>query len=240
MIGVLLLFLMVYGGVCGAQDPKKAAPAPKTAPDSYTLWFVEYQKALTNTMPVLTDEDKALLQEALTMKPIGGSPTAYRLWLKDGLDWFIQSYGTMVTDQQFEKLSYIIAGIPDLNYTQGAFDAYMELVIREVSGFLPILDDSKRKYFEYFKMAQPKTHLQRDYQTWFLKMMQIKKHMESLSSDTQDEVIAFLQAIQPPQAVSGARVFQVSEETLLKIRNYLQNQQANNALQEVEAILTAP
>ncbi|MBN1471522.1 MAG: hypothetical protein JW925_07065 [Syntrophaceae bacterium] len=205
--------------------------------DDYQAWFNTFITDFQKYPGTLDAENKADLATLFEMKPGGNnSGRYYGVWFNKAFCWFIDDTHDIARPSEDEKMKYILDAMPDLNNTGQFYNQYLQYVLKKIEDFMPVLDDSDKKCFEYFKKAKPK-NTGKDYKIWLTEYNRIKEDYGPVYTDNENYILRFLMEIKPEGEKNQNAVYRVRGETLLRIKYLIQNNEPNTAANEIDKIL---
>lgn len=206
--------------------------------DAYSAWLDSFLQRLGNTMPVLSDDDKTELQDLLKIRPTSSGAAPYQIWLDKAFIPAMENSGPILGDSQIERLNLVMSTIPETTNASGAYVSYMRYISKKIRTFLPSLDEAKMGYLGYIRQAMPAYTSNADYSIWLKEYMTLKTEIGATGSDDEKTLLKFLEEIKPQQVLNETRTYQVSGDTMMKIRSLILGQQYMPAVAEIDRILT--
>ncbi|MFZ2956689.1 MAG: hypothetical protein WA705_07345 [Candidatus Ozemobacteraceae bacterium] len=207
-----------------------------TRGNEYQAWFNSFLQRFTECSNQLSPQDKTDLQDLLNIKPKFDTGRFYNLWLGKAFCMYVDETAPILDSSEIEKFAFIMAAMPDLQGSNSFYHFYLDYVIKEIDDFMPVLDANEKKYFDYFRKAKPMS-LEADFESWLSKYNQYKSDFGPVYDANENEALRLLMDIKPAGDSQENINYQVKRETLLRIRNLIQNQQPNSAMAEIDKIL---
>ncbi|MBF0547017.1 MAG: hypothetical protein HQM08_21430 [Candidatus Riflebacteria bacterium] len=203
--------------------------------NEYQIWFDSFIKRFNESFTPLTTTDKRELNDLIQLKPPFNSGQYYNLWFVKCFCKFVEDTSPVLNTGEIEKFEVVFQAMPDLENSGQYYSFYLDYVLKNLDDFMPVLNDAKKKYLEYFLRAKPHS-LESDYQKWMSEYTKRKSDYGSIVSEDEKVAIKFLTDVKPTTGEVGGTCV-VQRETLLKIRNLILNQQPNSAVAEIDKIL---
>ncbi len=216
-----------------------AAAALNRAP--YPVWFEMLKEKLDDAAPVITNQEAAEIEEILTLKPTVNTGRYYDTWFAEGFRPLLEDVEPVVDTNETKVLTYVLAAKPELKGSERFYTGYLNyMVIKLKDDFLPVLDENEKKLADFMIKAHPALHTESNYEAWLSAYNLLKEDMGPNISPAEQFVLDLLKKIRPDQSGDDTETYyQVSRETLLKIRYLILNNQDYSAVNEIDKILGA-
>lgn len=225
-IFLISLVLMLLPTIAGA-----------TTGSDYQAWFESFLKRFQDCSFTLSDRDKDDLQNLMKIKPAVGTGKYYDLWFVKGFCWFIEDCGILLDQEKAAKLDYMMSAEPDLEGSGQHYAQYLRYIVKRIENSMPVLDNTKKTYLQYFKKAMPQT-IDSDYQVWLQDYNRLREKYGPVFSADENLILQFLSEIRPISGGGENTVLQVKRDRLLRIRTLILNKQPEVAVGEIDQILS--
>ncbi|MBF0406736.1 MAG: hypothetical protein HQM10_05260 [Candidatus Riflebacteria bacterium] len=205
--------------------------------NEYKVWFDSFLAKFQDSFTPPNSVQKEELDDLLRIKPAYNSGIYYNLWFVQCFCMYVEETSITLSAGEIEKFKYVFSAMPQTDGSEQYYTFYLDYILKNLDEFMPVLSDAEIAFLAYFIKAKPSS-TGADYQTWLKAYMELKESYGSSLSEDEKKALKFLNDIKPVEnGGSDDVLFKVKRETLLKIRNMIQNQQPNSAIEEINRIL---
>jgi len=130
----------------------------------------------------------------------------------------------------------MLQAMPELDGSGPHFGLYFQFVLKQLDGFLSTLDKHEILQMTFLQRAKPSSG-KRDYEPWLQTYNQWKMNFGPEYSQSEQDVLTFLEKIRPTGSSSEDTFLKISREILLRIKYLLQDNKPASAMEEIDKIL---
>ncbi len=223
---ILLIFSCVNFLVC--QNGK-----------AYTDWLDQFKSKLDDCSTNISRHDLQELNNIIGIKPEMDTGKYYGEWFDNFFKPFFSNLGPVLNKSEIALLDLVIKSKTSLHGSEKFYIEYLKYVISKLTGqYLPVFSKTDQKLAQYLKNAQPSANSEENYSDWLKQMKKIQNNFGTNVSKSEQLIIDIIMELKPDlNRTDDGKLYQVSEETLLKIKYLILNNGTYKAVQEIERIL---
>ena len=208
---------------------------------AYIEWLNRFSTKLEDCGFSIDAQERRELNNLLEIKPKINTGKYYGEWFRDLFQPVFDDIGPVLDKNEILRLEFTLQAITDLKGSDGFYVEYLQYTITQLAEeFLPVYNSTEKKLAEFIKKAHPYLNSESNYEAWLNGIEKLKEDFSPNISTAEQFVIDTLMDLKPdPNSGDEGTIYQVGEETLLRIRYLILNNGTYKAVQEIDRILNS-